>query len=187
MGTEEIIEKTKDYFCYGIEEEDLAVRIDYARTLKKGDIVIDFGTGEGRYAVTMAMANPDIWVFTFDKGRSDQTDVDLAIRTHTRLKEQNVHNVIYNLGDSQDAYPRWSNKIAGLSIDSDGSYGVTKAEIERWFPFLVSGDSKIFIQSYNLINKYPGISRAVDEYCREHSEYAYEKGMYGNTKVIMKL
>jgi hypothetical protein len=182
--TQEIIEATKEYFCYGLDYPDLAIRIDTARRLPAESVVVDFGTGQGRYAITMAMANPYIQVFTFDCGRRDMTNTELINRTINRINEQGVGGrVFFTLADSREALPDFEWPVSILSIDSDGGYEVSKGEIARWFPLVKRGGS-IFIQSYGYGGiytsgeKYPGLRMAVDEYLIEHPEYHLVEKVY---------
>lgn len=162
MGTEEIIEKTQDYFCFGLEKPDLEAHIEYVRTLAPGEIYLDWGTGQGRYAITAAMANPKIRVVTFDCGRRDMTNEFFAERMKKRCAEQKVKNVEFSFGHSLEIFPDWDKEIAFINIDASGQYEDTKGELERWTPFLKRG-GRIYMQSYFLKDKYPGISKAVDE------------------------
>jgi len=177
-----IIEKTKDYFCFGIEEEDLKPRIKFASLLKPDEIIVDFGTGQGRTALTMAMANSKIKVFTFDCGRQDMNNEELSSLISKRIVEQKVENVVFQLTDARTV--KWDKEIAGLSIDAESQYEETKIEIEKWFPFVKKG-GQIFIQSYNLDDWHKGVKKAVDEYLKEHLEYKLGK-LYHNTQVIHK-
>lgn len=179
--------QTKEYRCYGLEAQDIGVRVDFAYTLKQGDIVVDFGIGQVRTAIAMAMANPRIYVFVFDIGRDDIKDENLLIRTANRCKEQEIHNLIFQLGDSRTIYPKWKRRIKGLSIDSHGGYNVTKAEITRWFPFVDKG-GKIFMQSYNLNDQvHSGIKNAVNEYIELHKDEYKLGDLFHNTQVVDKL
>jgi len=178
-----IIERTKSYFCFGIEEEDFIPRIEFARLLKPDEIVVDFGTGQGRTALVMAITNPKIKVFTFDCGRQDISNEELTNLISKRIVEQEVKNIEFKLADAKKV--EWNKEIAGLSIDAESSYEDTKIEIEKWFPLVKKG-GQIFIQSYNLDDHHSGIKKAVDEYLKEHTE-EYKLGkLYHNTQVIYK-
>lgn len=186
MTTGEIIEKTKTYFCYGIEEPDIAIRIEEARKMPSGSFAVDFGTGQARTAITMAMANPGLIVYTFDIGRADMTNEALAERVHHRCVEQNVTNLKYYLGDAKIIVKDWDKPLHLLNIDAEGDYERTLIEVEEWYPHVVSGGT-IFMQSYNLTGKYPAIKEIVDKYLEDHlNQYRFGE-LYHNTKVIYKL
>ena len=185
MTNQEIIDRTKEYFCFGIEEQDLIVRIDAARLLSPGSTVVDFGIGQARTSITMAMANPDIEIYAFDSGRIDMTNDQLMDRTLKRCQDQGVNNVHFSIGDAKLLFQDWKYPLGILSIDAEGSHEATKIEVEGWFPHVISGGT-IFMQSYNLVYKYPDIKLIVDEYLVSHEEYKLDV-LAHNTQVIKKL
>ena len=179
----QIYEKTKEYFCYGLEFNDIAIRAAFALKMQPGEIAVDFGLGQGRSTLAVAMANPYIYAFVFDIGRHDIEDVDLAIQSATRMMAQNTPNVIFQFGDSRTIFPKWDKPVKLLSVDSHGGYDHTMQEITRWFPFVVGG-GRIFIQSYNIYdNVHKDIQPAIDAYIKDKPRYKLE-GLYQNTLAI---
>ena len=178
---DEAIEQTQDFFCYGEEREDLEVRMRFVQTLPEGSVAMEFGIGEGRYPIVIGMVNPKIHIVTFDIGRRDISDDDLITRTLDRAQGCGVTDITCLIANSVTSWIPWM-KLNYLGIDSDGSYEITKKEIEKFFPRVLPG-GRIFMQSYNLTNKYPGIKQAVDEYLLQNKRYALGE-QYHNTREI---
>lgn len=171
MTTEEIIEKTKHLYCFGEWNDGLVRRIEFAKTMKKGEKAIEFGIGNGRTALVMLMANPEIYVYTFDYGRRDIDDEDLLIRAIETAHELGVYRYIPMISEATKAIPRWKSPIACLGIDTDGEG--TGEQLDRWAQFVRPG-GKIFIQNYGL-DKYSKIEQETNEFINRHSQYILGK------------
>jgi hypothetical protein len=168
----EIIEETKELYCFGEYDEGLARRIEFVKTLSPGEKVISFGIGAGaRTAITMGMANPDIYIFMFDYGRHDFKDEDLLIHTLENAHKHGVYNILPWIGEAAEAFPSWSTEISVLDIDTDG-FG-TGTQLERWAQFVRIG-GRIFIQNYG-IDKYPNIKKETDEFISHNLRYVLGK------------
>jgi len=159
---EEIIACTSHLYCYGEEDENLVRKIEFARTLQPGEKVVVFGIGaSARDCIVMGMANPDIYIFTFDYGRRDfSASEDLLVHTVELAHEYEVYNIIPWISEATEALPDWSSPIGALCIDTDGEG--TGKQLERWAPFVRSG-GRIFIQNYGL-DKYPKIQKETDAF-----------------------
>jgi hypothetical protein len=170
MG-EEIIEKTKHLYCFGEWDDGLLRRIEFAKTMEKGEKAIEFGIGNGRTAFVTLLANPDIWVYGFDYGRTDIKDEDLLIRVVETAHSLGIYRYIPMISEATKAIPRWNSPIGYLGIDTDGEG--TGEQLDRWAQFVRTG-GKIFIQNYGL-SKYPKVKQEVDAFINKNTRYVLGK------------
>lgn len=167
--TDEIIKITETLYTYGEWDATLVPKIEVARTLLPGEKVINFGIGGGaRDCLIMALANPDIWIFTFDKGRHEyHVDEDLLIHVFEICKQYGVQNIIPWISEATEALPTWKSPIGILEIDTDGVG--TGEQLERWAPFVRAGGT-IFIQNYGF-DKYDKVQEEADAFIAKDPRY----------------
>jgi 2-polyprenyl-3-methyl-5-hydroxy-6-metoxy-1,4-benzoquinol methylase len=183
LTNEEILDLTKDLFCYGVEDVDLKLRMDFVRSLRFGAVILDFGTGYGRMAYVMAMANPEIKVVTFDHGRKEIDIKEYPGKIMERAGKLGITNVDFSLNEAADL--DLIGGVSGLNMDIEGKYGLLKAVVENCFPFVNPGGS-IFVQSYYREDtNHVGIKQAIDEYVKKHQEYILGN-QHKNTLIIHK-
>jgi len=161
MTAQEVIEKCSHIpsSVYESEQEmwfDLISKLD-------NPIIVDFGTGWGKSASSLGLSNSDAKVYTFDNGlphlnaqRSKRKYIQEVLNY---IQKSGAKNIVFQLGSSLEV--PWHKPIDVLNIDSDHTYETTKAEIERWLPFVKIG-GYIFFHDYEH-PRCPGVRQAIDE------------------------
>ena len=184
--TKTILAKTEEYYASKEEHADLRPRIEYSRHLKPGSTILDFGTGNGRVAFIMAMANPAVGVFTFDKGRKEIDNPDYLERTWERARKLGVKNIHCSIQEA--SMIGVTGKVDGINMDIEGEYELIKPAVDNCFPFVKRGGT-IFVMNYALDDDFHcGIKKAVDEFLKEHKEYQLKEVVRdARTGVILKI
>lgn len=160
MTIDELMSKVEDCVNnYNLNTFEMFLK--YIPSLPAGNFV-DFGTGWAKSAVAIALLNPCLKITTLDIGHGRVQDDQLpqyVEKINQSLKSHGVDDrVTFHLSSSLD-FP-WTDPLIGLNIDSGHSYELTKAEIERWVPFVQKG-GLIFLDDY-LVERV-GVKQAVDE------------------------
>jgi len=161
MTAEEIIEKCS-HIPSSVFEPEQEMWNEIISKLDK-PLIVDFGTGHGKSASSLALSNPDGIVYTFDPGlpyiNSGCDEKCYEEETKKFIADSGATNVIFTRESSLEK--EWDKPIDVLNIDSDHIYETTKAEIERWLPFVKNG-GYIFFHDYEH-PRCPGVRQAIDE------------------------
>jgi predicted O-methyltransferase YrrM len=127
-------------------------------------VIVDFGTGHGKSAASLALACPQGVVYTFDPGlpyiNAAATPEQYEQETRDFIKNAGANNVTFTRESSLERL--WDKEIDVLNIDSDHTYETTKAEILRWLPFVKVG-GLVFFHDYDH-PRCPGVRQAIDEF-----------------------
>lgn len=175
MTLEEIIEKT-NHIPSSVYEPEQEMWLKYLKDLPDNTFIVDFGTGWGKSAASLALACPQGHVFTFDKG-----EVYVLQKNVSSLEEygeqviknlSGINNVTsaYNGGSLDTATLEvvkeqmrelGKNEIDVLNIDSDHTYESTMQEIKIWIPLVKKGGFVMFHDYEH--PKAPGVGEAIHE------------------------
>ncbi len=162
MTDEEIIEHCKNVPSSVFEPEQ---RMWWRRLkdLPGSPVIVDFGTGHGKSAASLALACPQGTVYTFDIGdvyiNSTQSPTQYEAGTNKFILDTGATNFVFSMESSLEK--PWNKPIDVLNIDSDHTYEGTKAEILRWIPFVKVG-GLVFFHDYEHV-RCPGVKQAIDE------------------------
>ena len=161
MTTEELDRKVSSIICN--YNHDVVEQFNkFVPDIPEGEMV-DFGTGQAKSAIMLALLNPSLYITTFTNGDElggSESLEDYKNVIQSRLVEFGVDSRInFDIGDSRTY--SWDREIVALNIDSGHSYELTRDEIKRWVPFVKEG-GLIFLDDY-LIERC-GVMQAIDEY-----------------------
>lgn len=135
----------------------------YLKDLSGELVIVDFGTGHGRSAASLALSCPNGIVYTFDTGtphiNSNQTPSEYEAQTNKFILDTGAFNFIFTMESSLTK--KWNKKIDVLNIDSSELYDSAKAEMTKWIPWVKKG-GLVFFHDYEHI-KYTGVRQAIDE------------------------
>lgn len=167
MDINEIIERT-NHVPSSVHPPEQEMWLRRLKDLPGNPVIVDFGTGWGKSASSLALACPQGTVYTFDLG-----DVHINQTCSAEEYIEKVNNYINQAGVSNYVFTRenshtkeWDKEIDVLNDDSDHTYPTTKGEIERWVPFVKQG-GLVFFHDYEH-PRCPGVRQAIDEYIEEH-------------------
>jgi predicted O-methyltransferase YrrM len=163
---EEIIEKT-NHIPSSVYEAEQSLWLRYLSTLPGNPNIVDFGTGWGKSALSLALACPQGFVYTFDTGViyiayeavKNLEEYHSKIEDYTK-EAKNLKSIVA----SSLTIPLPEFEIDVLNIDSAHDYETTKAEIERWLPRVKQG-GLVFLHDWEH-PKAPGVKQAWDELVR---------------------
>lgn len=126
-------------------------------------VIVDFGTGHGKSASSLALACPQGTVFTFDPGlpyiNGGCNEEQYEQETRDFIAKSGATNVVFSRESS--LVKEWDTPIDVLNIDSDHTYETTLDEINRWLPFVKPG-GLVFFHDYDH-PRCPGVRQAIDE------------------------
>ncbi len=135
----------------------------YIKDLPGEPVIVDFGTGHGRSAASLALSCPQGVVFTFDTGEPyinvNQTPQEYEDETNKFILDTGAVNFVFSLESSLEK--KWSLEIDVLNIDSNESYDSAKSEITKWVRYVKTG-GLVFFHDYEHY-KYDGVRKAIDE------------------------
>jgi len=161
MTIKEIIERT-NHILSDVHEQEQEMWLKIISKLDK-PLIVDFGTGHGKSASTLALANQNGFVYTFDPGfpyiNAGCDEEQYEKETRKFIADSGAKNVKFYRVSSLNK--EWGEQIDVLNIDSDHTYETTKAEIIRWVPFVKQG-GLVFFHDWEH-PRCPGIRQAVDE------------------------
>lgn len=184
---DEINEKTQDIVSFDMKPDDTLAYLKYIRPLAPGSKVVDFGTGEAKNAIRMALANPDaeVWTWDWGTGNPDGHAPTYFRRIHNLLRKKKVDNIYFSTALSSEAWPTWDWLIDVLNIDASHDYEETLKDIKRWEPFVKDG-GYIFVHDYNYPGsapyKFDGLRQAIAETLTDYEPIDY----LGGTQVFKK-
>ena len=163
MTIEEILNRT-NHIPSSFHEPEQKMWLEELQSLPGNPIIVDFGTGHGKSAVSLALACPQATVVTFDPGlpyiNHTCTSDEYVEETEKYIKDAGVSNVIFTQESSLNKM--WKDtKINVLNIDSDHTYETTKKELEIWLPLVKSG-GYIFLHDWDH-PRCPGVRQAWEE------------------------
>jgi len=147
---------------YSAEQYEWYTRLE---NLPDDSVIVDFGTGWGKSAASLALSAPRCNVYTFDIGdvyllqRNVETYEEYEKAVNDYLAKAGAGNATFTRGSSLEV--PWNKPIDILNIDSDHTYETTKKEIERWVPFVKPG-GLVFFHDYEH-PRCPGVRQAIDE------------------------
>ena len=196
-SVDEINKLTDDIISFDMRPEDTEVYMNYLSPLPEGSIVVDFGTGQAKNVIRMALCAPQIEIWTWDWGRGGESEPVSYFKMITdRLNKFQVYNVYFTINDSCLAWTSWNKSIDVLNIDAAHDHDITYRDLFRWEPFVKHG-GYIFIHDYEYkisdptnkdrdvrVYKFDGMRKAVQEYCQKGFEFLEYKG---GTQVIRKI
>ena len=135
----------------------------YLKDLPNSPIIVDFGTGHGKSAASLALACPQGTVYTFDPGlpyiNANCTPTQYEEETNKYILGTGATNFVFTVESSLEK--EWNEGIDVLNIDSDHTYETTFAEINRWIPFVKQG-GLVFLHDWEH-PRCPGVRQAWDE------------------------
>src|SRR3990167_3475962 len=175
MNLQEILEKIK-HIPSNVVDEDTTMHVKYLSNLPDVPLILDFGTGWGKIAISMALACPQAEIVTFDPGTPYQNYEEIVRKYLKPYK-----NIRFSINDSHEVI--WIERIDVLSIDASHTYEDTKFEIEKFYPFVKPGG---LILMHDYVVERVDVKKAVDEYLLEHPEYEILESA-GYTTIIKKL
>lgn len=186
MELKELIKRT-DHIPSSVYEPEQALWLKYLKDLPGTPMIVDFGTGWGRSAASLALACPQAMVTTFDIGVTYVQHGN--VKTLEEYKEvvagylgkAGVTNVKHEIMNSLDP-----NSVEGeepfidvLNIDSDHSYEATVKEMAKWIPLVKKGGIIMF-HDFEHPNA-PGVGEAIHElvsYKDGNKDYTDDKKPY---------
>jgi tRNA A58 N-methylase Trm61 len=157
-----------------ILDEDIALYFNYASSLSDGAIVVDTGTGLGKSAVSLAMSNSKIHVYTYEylkypieRGWTD---------SETSYKEQIKD--LFNQADATN-YTLFIEDILAEnnSVPSEINLFHLDGETETEVEILNKHVSKVINGGYVLVRNY-------DRILKNHSDELMEIALLNNLKMI---
>jgi hypothetical protein len=187
MTVDEINKVTEDIVSFDMRPEDTEVYKKYIAPLPQGSIVVDFGTGEAKNAIRMALCNPgaEIWTWDWGKGNPDSVSHVYFKRLIDLIHRKDVKNIYFTTSLSDQAWADWNWPISVLNIDCSHDGEQTRKDIERWLPCVVD-KGYIFIHDYNYPGsepyKFPELRSVVQELLGKYKFLEY----LGGTQVIQK-
>jgi predicted O-methyltransferase YrrM len=131
---------------------DLAILIELAAGRRR---VVELGTATGWTAITLALADPDREVVTYDPIEVTGRDAYLA------LVDQRVRERIRLIGAPGSSGPRDQRPVDLLYIDSAHTREDTISELAAWRAVLRPGATVVFDDYTH--PEYPGVREAVEE------------------------
>ncbi len=162
LTDDEIIEACKNVPSSVFEPEQ-RMWWRYLKDLPGSPIIVDFGTGHGKSAASLALACLQGTVFTFDPGvpyiNAGCSAEQYEIETAKFILATGASNFVFTRESSLER--PWDKPIDVLNIDSDHTYETTFGEINRWIPFVKQG-GLVFFHDYEHV-RCPGIRQAIDE------------------------
>lgn len=165
MTLEEIIKRT-DHIPSSVYEPEQALWLKYLSDLPGNPLIVDFGTGWAKSAVSLALACPQAKVVTFDIGETYVLHGNVGsleeyeAKVADNIRRAEVTNIRHTVAHSLDQF-LISTPIDVLNIDSDHTYETTKEEITKWLPLVKPGGLVMF-HDYRHPNA-PGVSEAIEE------------------------
>lgn len=145
-------------------EQELWLRL--LRKLEGEPFIVEFGTGWGKTAVSLALACPQAQVYTFDPGivyqlqHNVESEAEYIDRVLTHFEKAKVTNIKFKVANSL-TIDLPEQPIDVLNIDSAHDYETTLGEIKRWVPLVKTG-GLIFLHDWEH-PKAPGVRQAWDE------------------------
>lgn len=152
MTFQELLDRTK-HIPSSVYEPEQAMWLKHLAPIPGNPLLVDFGTGWGKSAVSLALTCPQATVVTFDPGdvyvrqRNVEDHAAYEAKVQEYIDQAGAENVVHLLGDSRtiDTFRVTTGReIDILNIDSDHTYETTKAEIERWVPLVKKGGIVMF-------------------------------------------
>jgi len=163
LTDDEIIEKCK-IIPSSVFEPEQRMWWRYLKDLPGNPVIVDFGTGHGKSASSLALACPQGHVYTFDPGlpyiNATCTPEQYVEETKKFIADTGANNVTFTRESSLEKV--WDKEIDVLNVDSDHTYETTKAEILRWIPF-VKKDGLVFFHDFHH-PRCPGVHQAIEEF-----------------------
>lgn len=137
-----------------------------------GALIVDFGTGWGKSAASLALCNPDSLVKTFDTGEPYIIQKNVAGIEEYRQKVleyldiAGVKNVEFSVGDSTE---KIVDNIDFLNIDTSHQYEDFLIALKEWIPRVKDGG--LVSLHYWAHPVFTGSSAAIAEYLqmKEHA------------------
>src|SRR3990172_3654197 len=129
MNADKIIQKCS-HIPSSVFEPEQRMWFDMISILDK-PLIVDFGTGHGKSASSLALCNPEATVYTFDPGlpyiNSGCNEEQYEEETKKFIVDSGATNVTFSRESSLEK--EWDKEIDVLNIDSDHTYEATKREI----------------------------------------------------------
>jgi predicted O-methyltransferase YrrM len=162
MTADEVIHAC-EHIPSSVHEPEQRMWWERLKDLPGHPVIVDFGTGHGKSAASLALSCPQGHVYTCDPGEPYINDgcspEQYVIETEKFMADSGATNITFTRESSLEI--AWDKPIDVLNIDSSHSYEQTLAEIRRWFPFVKQG-GHIFFHDYEHPRE-PGIRKAIDE------------------------
>ena len=169
MLFQELLEKTK-HIPSSVYEPEQEMWLKYLAPIEGNPLLVDFGTGWGKSAVSLALTCPQAEVVTFDPGdvyclqRNVENHEAYLEKVRGYIETAGVTNIRHLLGNSttiDQPAVTGGREIDILNIDSDHTYETTTKEIKRWVPLVKLGGIVMF-HDYEHPNA-PGVGIAIKE------------------------
>lgn len=162
MTITEILERTS-HIPSSVHSPEQEMWLRRLEDLPGNPVIVDFGTGWGKSASSLALACPQGWVHTYDIGtvhiNAQRSENQYCQEVLDYIKKSGAENVSFTLQSSLEVI--WTRGIDVLNIDSDHTYETTKAEIEKWIPWVNVG-GLVFLHDW-MHPRCPGVRQAWDE------------------------
>ena len=159
---DEIIEKCKA-IPSSVFEPEQRMWWRYLKDLPGSPVIVDFGTGHGKSAASLALACPQGHVYTFDPGlpyiNAGCNEQQYEEETRKFMADTGANNITFSRESSLEKV--WDQPIDILNVDSDHTYETTFKEVDRWIPFVKKGGLAYFHDWYH--PRCPGVAQAINE------------------------
>src|SRR3990167_1193122 len=163
MNAEEVIQHC-NHIPSSVHEPEQKMWWNLLHVLPAGTLIVDFGTGHGKSAASLALACPQGEVITFDPGipyiNAGCDEKCYEEETKKFMADSGATNITFTRESSLEK-PWGKRPIDVLNIDSDHTYETTLKEVGRWVPFVAVG-GYIFLHDWEH-PRCPGVREAWDE------------------------
>lgn len=162
MTADEVIQHC-NHIPSSVHEPEQRMWWELLHDLPGNPLIVDFGTGHGKSAASLALSCPQGQVITFDPGlpyiNAGCDEKCYEKETKKFMADSGATNITFSRESSLEK--PWSMMIDVLNIDSDHTYETTLLELKRWLPFVKPG-GYIFLHDWEH-PRCPGVRQAWDE------------------------
>jgi len=174
MTINEILERTK-HIPSSVHAPEQNMWLEELEYFPGNPVIVDFGTGHGKSAASLALACTQGHVYTFDPGfpyiNQTCTEDEYEAETIKFIEDSGAKNFTFTRESSLEK--EWDQEIDVLNIDSDHTYETTKKELDRWLPMVKSG-GYVFLHDWEH-PRCPGVRQAFDELVPSKHKLTFQK------------
>lgn len=174
MTIEDIVKRT-NHIPSSVHQPEQNMWLEELEGFPGSPVIVDFGTGHGKSAASLALACPQGHVYTFDPGapyiNHTCTPEQYEQETIKFMTDAGVTNFTFTRESSLEKV--WDTPIDVLNIDSDHTYETTLKELERWLPMVKQG-GYVFLHDWEH-PRCPGVRQAFDELVPSKHKLTFQK------------
>lgn len=176
MNTQRIIELVSDIHSY-VLDDDIDIYNQYVSKLPDFSKIIDLGTGYGKSAIAMALANPTVSIVTIDDGSMPlSNNFSLDVENYRQVledsfREHGVKNIHLDIGDIIKLSGMYQNESFDL-LHIDMMEPVEMETFRLWLPKLKRGGIALI---RNFQRNRQGFLRILEE--QKYKEIIAEKSL----------